>query len=74
LKEENIMAETTIRITNKLRQGLPILLKDGKGQLRSWILPMRGFRDIAASEMSQDIVDKEARGYVVVTTPGKIGV
>lgn len=59
--------EKTIRLTNKLRQGLPILLKDGQGKLRSWILPMRGTRDIAASEMSQDIVDKETRGYITVT-------
>jgi hypothetical protein len=53
-----------IKITNKLRQGLNILLKGGDGKLHSWIIPSKGVRIVEDLEMSQDILDKEVRGYV----------
>lgn len=53
-----------ILITNKLKQGLPILLKNGEGKCVSAVLPSRGTRLIGEAEMSQDLTDKEARKYL----------
>ena len=64
------MAEKKILLTNKLKQGLPILLTDGKGKMRSWIIPSRGTREIAESELSQDVIDKESRGFITRTFLG----
>ena len=55
-----------VRIINKRRQGMNILLKDGEGKLRQWTIPSLGSRVIEEIEMSQDITDKETKGYVQV--------
>ena len=56
----------SIKLTNKLNQGLPILLRNGNGKMQGWVLPPRGVRVISEEEMSQDVIDKQARGYVAV--------
>ena len=56
-----------IRLINQMRQALAILLKDGNGKMRQWFIPTRESRDIAPFEMSQDILDKAARGYLKIT-------
>ena len=53
-----------VKITNMMNQGLPILLKNAKGQGQSWILPARGIRIIDAVEQHQDLFDKRERGYI----------
>lgn len=55
-----------IKLKNKMRQGLPILLTNSAGKLVSRILPSRGELTIEDNEMSQDIHDKENARAITV--------
>jgi hypothetical protein len=59
---------TTIKLINKMNQGLNILLKTEKGKMVSAVIPARGFREINESEMSQDVADKAAKKYILIET------
>jgi hypothetical protein len=55
---------TKIVVTNKLRQGLPILVGNGNGKVVSRVLPAKGKLVLDEAQHSQDLVDKEARGFI----------
>ena len=59
-----------IKLTNKMKQSLPIYLMNAQGKAQSWTLPPMGTRIIDESEMSQDVLDKQNRHYIVVEQLG----
>ena len=60
------MESKEYRVTNKLRQVLPLLLADGTGKVKSVFLPSKESRIVTQDEMSQDVLDKKNRGFVAV--------
>lgn len=57
-------------VENRKRQAIPVQYTEPlSGQLKLYILKDREVKTFDDDEMSQDLLDKEAAEFVIITTP-----